>query len=76
MAIKDFNKRITIETKDGKIVERHKVAFTLRPDKNHENILHGVGAIYEKRTDGSLLNLTKQNRLSKKERRLQREQNA
>jgi len=53
----------------GKEVERHKVCFSLRADKNHKDILHGVGAVYQKQADGSLRNLTKQGRLSKKERR-------
>lgn len=45
--MKEFNKRITVNI-GGKEVERHKVCFGLRPDKNHKNILHGIGAVYEK----------------------------
>ena len=68
---KDFNKRITVKI-DGKDVERHKVCFGLREDKNHKDILHGVNAVYEKQPNGSLVNLTKLNRLTKKQRREQR----
>lgn len=58
---------------NGKEVERHKVCFGLRKDQTHDNILHGVGAVYEKKANGQLINLTKQNRLTKKQRREQRE---
>lgn len=72
--VKGFNKRITCKLANGNEVERHKVCFGLRKDQTHNNILHGVGAVYEKQANGSLINLTKKSRLSKKERRLQREQ--
>lgn len=60
--------KITIKLPDGREVERHKVCFGLRPDKNHKDILHGTGAVYHVQPSGALINLSKQGRVSKKQR--------
>jgi hypothetical protein len=65
--------KIMCTLSNGKEIERHKVCFPLRQSKTEDNILYGVGTVYEKQADGSLRNLTKQGRLTKKERREQRE---
>jgi hypothetical protein len=61
---------------DGREIERHKVSFKFRLDKNHDNILHGVNAVYEKLPNGQLINLSKQGRLTKKERSKLKKQDA
>lgn len=68
--------KIMCTLSNGKEVERHKVCFNLRKDKNHEDVLHGVGAVYQKQSDGSLRRLDKPVKMKKADRKRMRKMRA